>query len=128
MSPEFVWLNLASTKAISEGASNTSKLKRLYPGNTGLDAAAKKAESKKGTPSDALKELEKARFKLGEDGYTSDRISAYRSAMANYINQFFDDDEIMPLSRPKIMVGASAAAAANKNKDDGSLSTFTIMT
>ena len=85
-------LVLASTKAISEGASNTSKLKRLYPGNTGLDAAAKKAESKKGTPSDALKKLEKARFKLGEDGYTSDRISAYRSAMANYINQFFDID------------------------------------
>jgi hypothetical protein len=85
-------LVLASTKAISEGASNTSKLKRLYPGNTGLDAAAKKAESKKGTSSDALKELEKARFKLGEDGYTSDRISAYRSAMANYINQFFDID------------------------------------
>jgi hypothetical protein len=41
-------LVLASTKAISEGASNTSKLKRLYPGNTGLDAAVTAGKSKKG--------------------------------------------------------------------------------
>ncbi len=86
-------LVLASTKAISEGASNTSKLKRLYPGNTGLDAAVTAGESEKEDSSEALKKLEKARFKLGEDGYTSDRISAYRSTMKNYINQFFDDDE-----------------------------------
>ena len=85
-------LVLASTKAISEGASNTSKLKRLYPGNTGLDAAVTEGKSKKGTPSEALTKLETARFKFGKDGYTPDRISAYRSAMANYINQFFDDD------------------------------------
>ena len=86
-------LVLASTKAISEGASNTSKLKTLYPNNKSLESAIKDGKSKKGTPSDALIKLEKARFKLGEDGYTSDRISAYRSAMANYINQFFDEDE-----------------------------------
>jgi len=86
-------LVLASTKAISEGASNTSKLKRLYPGNTGLDTAVTAGESKKGDSSEALTKLEKARFKFGKDGYTPDRISAYRSAMANYINQFFDDDE-----------------------------------
>lgn len=85
-------LVLASTKAISEGASNTSKLKRLYPGNTGLDAAVTAGESEKGDSSEALTKLEKARFKFGKDGYTPDRISAYRSAMANYINQFFDID------------------------------------
>ena len=86
-------LVLASTKAISEGASNTSKLKTLYPKNTGLSAAIKEGASKKGNSSEALIKLEKARFKFGKDGYTPDRISAYRSAMANYINQFFDDDE-----------------------------------
>ena len=85
-------LVLASTKAISEGASNTSKLKTLYPNNKSLESAIKDGESKKGTPSEALTKLENARFKLGEDGYTPDRISAYRSAMANYINQFFDID------------------------------------
>lgn len=86
-------LVLASTKAISEGASNTSKLKTLYPKNNGLSAAIKEGDSKKGKSSDTLIKLEKARFKFGKDGYTPDRISAYRSAMANYINQFFDDDE-----------------------------------
>lgn len=86
-------LVLASTKAISEGASNTSKLKTLYPNNSSLTNAINDADSKKETPTDALKKLENGRFKLGEDGYTSDRISAYRSAMANYINQFFDVDE-----------------------------------
>ena len=86
-------LVLASTKAISEGASNTSKLKTLYPNNSSLTNAINDADSKKETPTEALTKLEKARFKFGKDGYTSDRISAYRSAMANYINQFFDVDE-----------------------------------
>ena len=86
-------LVLASTKAISEGASNTSKLKTLYPKNKSLESAIDDGKSKKGKPSDALTKLENGRFKLGEDGYTSDRISAYRSAMTNYINQFFDEDE-----------------------------------
>ena len=86
-------LVLASTQAIQEGTSNTSQLEVLYPENIALKNAIKKATEnedpkKKVTP----KTLTTQKLAFGKDGYTSDRISAYRQSMQTYINKNFKTD------------------------------------
>ena len=84
-------LVLASTQAIQEGTSNTSQLEVLYPENVALKNAITKAnkEDKNKVTTDTLTTQKLA---FGKDGYTSDRISAYRQSMQTYINKNFKTD------------------------------------
>jgi hypothetical protein len=89
-------LILASKQAIQEGTSNTSQLQVAYPENAALNATIKKAtenedQTKKVTPDT----LTTQKLAFGKDGYTSDKISAYRQSMQTYINKNFKTDALL---------------------------------
>jgi hypothetical protein len=89
-------LILASTQAIQEGTSNTSQLQVMYPENEGLQKAILEATENEDPKNKVTTDtLTTQKLAFGKDGYTPDRISAYRQSMQTYINKNFKTDALL---------------------------------